>query len=117
MNITVVKEYIDQHLSPHLGLKEIAAAFDIDPGELDRLFRNGNGTTIKKYIDARLKEQAAQLISFGKPGYEIGKTLGFRSDGAFYKWARRVFGDSLKRVLKKSDTRFFHKILTQEIAY
>jgi AraC-like DNA-binding protein len=79
------------------SLKNIAALFNVDPGNLDRQFRRQTGVTVKIYLDEKRKDYViSQIRRNSKFGYEIGHELGFSDDLAFYRWVRRVFGLSLK---------------------
>lgn len=74
-------------------LKEIAALYDVDPGNLDRAFRVRHGITEKAYVDKMRAEYVKSRISQNHIlGYEVAAELGFRSDFSFYRWVRRVFG-------------------------
>lgn len=73
-------------------LKEIAALYDVDPGNLDRAFRVRQGITGKAYVDKMRAGYVKSRISQNHiMGYEVAAELGFRSDFSFYRWVRRVF--------------------------
>jgi|SRR5437867_25259 len=87
-----VKQYIRGNLRGTLCVKEISVAFQKDPSDIDRAFRTAEGVPIKPYVDHELKEEAVRLMrGDGFKGYDIGRRLGFPSDQAFYRWAKRVF--------------------------
>jgi len=80
-------------------LKRMAADVGIDAADMERLFRGATGVTIKRYIDERKKEELVDLLKNGKTfGYEIGDTLKFRNDEAFYRWVKRAFGVPFRTV-------------------
>ncbi len=74
-------------------LKSVAAEFDVDPGNLDRLFRKRHGMTVSAFVSHKRKEYVIQRLQDGRAfGYEIGAELGFVNDWSFYRWAKRAFG-------------------------
>jgi AraC-like DNA-binding protein len=92
-------KYIDTHLSATLSVKEISAELKLDPGDVERAFRRVMGMTIKRYIGRRLMERVDYLLASGeRSGYEIGIELGFSSDRAFYRWVKRVYDVSFRKL-------------------
>lgn len=88
-----VARCVDSNPRATLTVKEIAAAMKSDPAGLDRAFRHSTGKTIKHYIDEKYKEKIDDCLKAGDcRGYEIGDKLGFKSDLAFYRWVKRVYG-------------------------
>jgi two-component system response regulator YesN len=92
-------EYIKTNWQQGKSLKEIAKIHKIDPGNLERSFRNTEGITVKHYTDGKRKEYLMQLISRDDAfGYEMGTRLGFKTDRAFYRWVKRAFGISYRQL-------------------
>ena len=86
------KRYIENNLNPQLSVKVIAVAMNTNAPDLDRQFRRATGVTIKKYIDAKCKEQILErLLSQRCKGCALAQEFGFRTDQAFYRWVQRVF--------------------------
>jgi AraC-like DNA-binding protein len=87
------QRYIETNLRPSLSVKLVAAEMNINPADLERLFRRARGMTIKKYIDARCKDEIAKkLRAIDCKGCALAQELGFKTDQAFYRWILRVFG-------------------------
>lgn len=85
--------HVRQHWRKGESLKEVAARFGLDPGNLDRAFKRAEGVSVKAYVDARRKEILEDLLRRDHLlGYEIAAELGFRSDVAFYRWVKRKLG-------------------------
>ncbi len=92
-------EYIKTNWQAGKSLKEIAKIHRIDPGNLERKFRVAMGMTVKHYTDGKRKEYLMQLISKDHTfGYELGAKLGLKTDRAFYRWVKRVFGISFREL-------------------
>ncbi|MBA4312478.1 MAG: hypothetical protein C0417_07590 [Chlorobiaceae bacterium] len=92
-------DYIKTNWRGGKSLKEIAKIHKIDPGNLEREFRNTEGMTVKHYTDGKRKEYLVQLISKDDAfGYEMGAKLGFETDRAFYRWVKRAFGISFREL-------------------
>jgi len=92
-------DYIDSNLKATLSIKRIAAEVKSDPADIDRAFRQVTGKTIKRYIDEKCKEKLDKWLMAGTyKGYEIGAQLGFGSDQAFYRWVKRVYNISFRKL-------------------
>ena len=86
-------EYIRLDWKQGKTLQEIANMYGVDPGNLDRVFRNAEGITEKHFVDQMRKEYVlARLKLDAVLGYEIGQELGFQDDLSFYRWVKRAFG-------------------------
>ncbi|MBX2991426.1 MAG: helix-turn-helix transcriptional regulator [Bacteroidetes bacterium] len=84
--------HIKSHWQEGKSLKEIAATYRVDPGNLARAFRVQESMTEKKFVDMKRAEYIRQKLSKNHVlGYELADELGFASDFAFYRWVRRVF--------------------------
>jgi AraC-like DNA-binding protein len=93
--IGCVKRYLLFESNHTHSLKQLAEIFNADPSNLDRRFRQVEGTTIKKAIDKYRKRMLLSLLkSNNRYGYEMAAILGFVSDHSFYRWVKRVFGRS-----------------------
>jgi AraC-like DNA-binding protein len=92
-------DYIDSNLKATLPIKRIAAELKSDPADIDRAFRQVTGKTIKRYIDDKCKEKLDKCLMAGTyKGYEIGTELGFSTDQAFYRWVKRVYNVSFRKL-------------------
>jgi methylphosphotriester-DNA--protein-cysteine methyltransferase len=102
--------YIERFSNICLTEKEIAYAIGIHPSDFVRIFRRAKGLTPKKYLDEKLMERVVQrLTSENVLGYTISYELGFSSEQAFYRWVKRVFGVSFRKlsVQLRNSTRKF----------
>jgi methylphosphotriester-DNA--protein-cysteine methyltransferase len=96
------QEYIGCNLNGSLSVKVIAAEMHVDPADLERIFRRATGTTIKKYIDARLKSEIVKRMeNMDCKGCALAQELGFKTDQAFYRWVARVFNMRFKELSLK----------------
>ncbi len=87
-----VKNYIREHLSATLTVKEIASAAKKHPSDISRAYRDRAGRTIKQEIDALLREKALELMSVNRStAYQIRERLGFPTVRQYYRWVKRVF--------------------------
>ncbi len=94
-SITQAIHYLQSHWREGQTLKEVAELHRVDAGNLDRIFRNQEGMTIKQFIDQQRKEHVLlRLTNKAILGYAIGAELGFANDLAFYRWVKRAFGVS-----------------------
>lgn len=85
------------------SLKEVAADFGVDAGNLDRAFRKQEGMPTKEFLDSKRKEQLLLLLKERtRYGHEIGTELGFPNGFAFYRWVKRAFGVSLAELRKRA---------------
>lgn len=91
-------QYVLKNWEKGEKLKEVSAQFSVDPGNLDRTFRNLLGTPIKKYTDTKLKLKVDSLLKDpGLTGYKIAHQLGM-SDQTFYRWFKRMYKKSIREV-------------------
>lgn len=94
-----VTRYVKSNLTPLLSVKEVAAALGKHPADLDRMFRRTCGVTLKRYIDSQCRNLVEARLKGGTvKGYELAIEFGFRTDQAFYRWVKRVFGKCLSEL-------------------
>lgn len=91
--------YIKNSWKEGKSLKEISAMFNLHPANLERAFREHEDITVKAYIDQHRKEFVLAVLRRSEIlGYVLGKELGFPTGLAFYRWVKRVFGKSFKKL-------------------
>jgi len=96
------KTYIMKNLKPSLSVKAIAAAMNFNAPDLERAFRRTEGMTIKQYIDIQCRAAIVELLKLGnQKGCALAQELGFRTDQAFYRWIKRVFGVPFRQLATK----------------
>lgn len=94
--------YIVDHWREGFTLKDVAARFNLDPGNLDRQFRQRTGTTVSAYVRTQRRAYVIERLRDGAVyGYQIGTELGFRNDCSFYRWVERTFGASFAELKKR----------------
>ena len=95
-------EHIKSNWANGESLKEICVNFELDPGNLDRAFRNAMGIPMKQYVNRKRRQKVLRLIVHSKlEGYKIAEKIGM-SDLAFYKWVKREFGESLSEIRRRT---------------
>ncbi|VVP69512.1 HTH-type transcriptional regulator CdhR [Pseudomonas fluorescens] len=84
---------MNQHLSPTLGIDELARTLGISRRHLERLFKSSLGCSPSRhYLDLRL-QQARQLLRAGDPALaEVAVACGFVSLQHFFRCYRQYFG-------------------------
>ncbi len=113
-----IRKYIERHLHEDLSLDRLSRKLNYSKFYIGRVFAEGAGCTIYKYIQRRrLAEAAKQLISTDKPIVEIALEARYNSQQAFTLAFRRLYGctpyvcrkkgrSRIKRYVgKKSETR------------
>jgi len=95
-------KYVEMNWDGPISLKQLSTMFRLDPGDIDRTFRNLKGITLKRYVDLKRKARLIAMMDDQRFGYEIGIMLGFANDRSFYRWVRRVFGIGFKQLSRKS---------------
>lgn len=96
------EKVIEEMCSGHLTVKEIAYMLKVHPSDFVRIFRKIKGMTPKKYIDEQLKIKVMQKLTNRVTfGYKFAYELDFSSEQMFYRWVKRVFGVSFKRLCEK----------------
>ena len=90
-----VKKYINDHVSEHLSLNEVAAVFGISPNYLSQLFGKYNETGFSEYINICKVNASKKLLAEGTYKiYEVAELMGFESAFYFSKVFKKVEGIS-----------------------
>lgn len=93
--VTNVKKYINEHISEHLTLNEVAAVFGISPNYLSQLFSKYNDTGFSEHINICKINEAKRLFEDGNlKVYEVAEMLGFESAFYFSKVFKKLEGVS-----------------------
>jgi len=77
--------YIDAHITEELTLEVLSGEFYLTPSYLCRIFKNGTGTTIHKYITAKRITLAKDLLSQGHTVTDACNSSGFKDYNSFLK--------------------------------
>ncbi|MCW5877901.1 MAG: helix-turn-helix transcriptional regulator [Anaerolineales bacterium] len=88
----IAREHILACYAEPLSLQMIAAAVNMSPNHLLRVFRKTFGLTPHRYLTRVRLARAEQLLKAGKPVTETCLQVGFSSLGSFSHLFRRHFG-------------------------
>jgi Bacterial regulatory helix-turn-helix proteins, AraC family. len=101
--ITMVMEYINEHLSdPTLGLASLSAHFYLNPSYLSRTFKHQVGSSIVEYLtDLRIRKAKELLQNTDKMAYEIGAEVGIPDPNYFGKCFKKYAGCSIQEFRKR----------------
>lgn len=80
-----IMAYINLHITEDISIEQIAEAFYISSSYLCRMFKNGTGTTIHRYITANRITLAKDLLSAGHTCQEACNASGFKDYNGFWK--------------------------------
>lgn len=88
-----LRNYIRDHLSEDLSLRELSALIGRSPRQFTTVFKRAFGMTPHRYVlKARLDEGARLLAQGGVEIAEVAFSLGFSSQSHFTSAFRRAFG-------------------------
>ena len=83
--ISPILSYIDSHITEDLSLDQLSRQFFLTPSYLCRIFKNGTGTTIHKYITAKRITLAKDLLTQGYSVTDACNSSGFKDYNGFLK--------------------------------
>lgn len=90
-----VMDYIDQHITDDLTLKELSAVANMSTSYFSQLFKELNGFSAWDYIISKRVDQAQKLlISSTESIYSIALQSGFNNTTNFYKAFKKITGVS-----------------------
>ena len=84
--------YINRHLTEPLSLERISERFYLSKSQLNRKFKQANGSTVWEYITAKRLLMAKELLGHGGHPMEIYQQCGFHDYATFYRAYRSQFG-------------------------
>ena len=92
MVIRKIRNYIESHRAEELSLDKIAEELNYSKFYMERVFAEGTGTTICRYLqERRLAAAAEQLIRTDRPIIDIALEAGYGSPQAFTQAFRRMY--------------------------
>lgn len=101
ITLTLVKEYINEHLHQDLKLDEIAAIAQLSPYHFLRLFKRSMGVTPHQYILQCRLNQAKYLLQHSNLSIvEIATRTGFSDQSHFTRYFKRIVGTTPKQLLR-----------------
>ncbi|ARV61069.1 AraC family transcriptional regulator [Nostocales cyanobacterium HT-58-2] len=99
--LTLVKDYINDHLHQDLKLDEIAAIAQISPYHFLRLFKQSMGITPHQYILQCRLNQAKHLLQYSELSIvEIATRTGFCDQSHLTRCFKRMIGATPKQLLQ-----------------
>ncbi|MGQ4648182.1 helix-turn-helix domain-containing protein [Lyngbya aestuarii] len=97
--LTLVREYINDHLHQDLKLVDLAAIAQMSPYHFLRLFKQSIGVTPHQYILQRRIETAKSLLKKGELSIaDVAATLGFCDQSHFTRYFKRIVGVTPKQL-------------------
>lgn len=93
--LSIVQQYIQNHLQEELTLEQMAATIHLHPNYFIKYFKRHFGTTAQKYLSIKRMEQAKLLLRTSSLSIkEIADATGFESANYFSKTFRKRIGYS-----------------------
>lgn len=101
VTLTLVKEYINNHLHQDLKLEKIAAITQLSPYHFLRLFKQSMGITPHQYILRCRLNQAKHLLQHSELSIvEIATRTGFCDQSHLTRYFKRMIGATPKQLLQ-----------------
>ena len=102
MELTNLKEYLDEHYTEKISLDELSARFFINKYYLTKIFKETYGTTINNYIIAKRITRSKQLLRFtDKTLEEIAIEVGMNGGNYFSRMFKKIEGISPREYRKQ----------------
>ena len=95
--LRAILQYIDAHITDPLTLQTLSGQFYLTQSYLCRIFKNGTGTTIHKYITSRRNTLAKDMLTQGCSVTEACAKSGFKDYNSFLKSFVQAVGVSPKK--------------------
>ena len=95
--LSVIDQYIDEHMQDDLSLNAMAEYLHFNPKYLSRLFKESIGINLTEYIRQKRLEKAAELLMNTSLSVEkISETVGYSSVAYFGRNFKEVYGCSAR---------------------
>ena len=102
MELTKLKEYLDEHYTGKIMLEELAEKFFINKFYLSKIFKETYGTTVNNYLISKRITRAKQLLRFTDMTVdEVGVAVGMGDANYFSRMFRKVEGSSPREYRKQ----------------
>ena len=102
MELTKLKEYLDEHYTEKISLDELAIHFFINKYYLTKIFKETYGTTINSYIIAKRITRAKQMLRFTDMTLEeIAIAVGLNGGNYFSRMFKKIEGISPREYRKQ----------------
>ena len=90
--ISVIINYINQHLQEELTLAKLAKEVSYSEYYVSRIFKEMTGKTLSAYIQEKRIGEAARMLRAGSPVTKAAESVGFNNYSYFYKTFLRKMG-------------------------
>lgn len=95
MELSTIKEFLDEHYTEKVSLDDLAERFFINKFYLSKIFKETYGTTVNNYLISKRITRAKQLLRFTDMTVdEIGVAVGMGDANYFSRMFRKVEGSS-----------------------
>lgn len=102
MELTKLKEYLDEHYTEKISLDELSIHFFINKYYLTKIFKETYGTTINSYIIAKRITRAKQMLRFTDMTLEeIAIAVGMNGGNYFSRMFKKIEGISPREYRKQ----------------
>ena len=97
-----ILEYINDHLTEKISLKDISSRFYLTREYLCRLFKQSTGFTVNKYISYKRIVLVRELHLGGMPLSLACEKAGFNDYSAFYRAYSKIMNEPPRQGISKS---------------
>ena len=102
MELSTIKEFLDEHYTEKVSLDDLAERFFINKFYLSKIFKETYGTTVNNYLISKRITRAKQLLRFTDMTVdEIGVAVGMEDANYFSRMFRKVEGSSPREYRKQ----------------
>jgi AraC family transcriptional regulator len=102
----LILQYIDDHLSGALSLRELSAVIGLRPSHFKHLFKRTLGASVHQYVVRRRIDRAIDLLAQAGAGLgDVADAAGFADPSHMARWMRRVAGVTPSALLRESRLR------------
>ena len=102
LELSAIKDYLDEHYSDKISLDNLAECFFINKFYLSKIFRETYGTTINNYLISKRITRAKQMLRFTDMTVdEIGAAVGMADANYFSRMFRKIEGISPREYRKQ----------------
>lgn len=102
MELSVIRDYLDEHYTEKVVLDDLAEKFFINKFYMTKIFKESYGTTINNYLISKRITRAKQLLRFTNMTVdEVGNAVGMGDANYFSRMFRKVEGISPREYRKQ----------------
>lgn len=101
LNLTDVKNYMNQYYNHNISLDTIAESFLVTKEHLSRIFKKSEGLTIGDYIKKiRMDKSRELMVDHHMPIKEVATCVGYSDLAYFYRVFKKFYGMAPKEYIK-----------------